>query len=93
MVIKPKVVKAFVKQQFPFDGPDLPYSSDFRVMFIAASSIVGPPFSPGGEQKRYCALFGGTIIKNDATVFRAKDAPAPTACSPSGAFLDDEAGL
>ncbi len=45
----------------------------------------------------YCAsTAGGTIRPNDAKIFKAKNAPPPascnvSACSPSGAFLDDAA--
>jgi hypothetical protein len=43
---------------------------------------------------RYCAEFGGTEIKNDASLLKRKDAPAPALCaSPSGAFVDGSAGL
>jgi hypothetical protein len=46
-----------------------------------------------GNGDEYCAsTAGGTVVKNDAKVFKAKNAPAPAACdvvcSPSGAFLD-----
>jgi hypothetical protein len=30
---------------------------------------------------RVCAEWGGTVIKNSPTIFKAKDAPAPPACS------------
>jgi hypothetical protein len=33
--------------------------------------------------KNYCASFGGTPIRNDASLFKAKDASAPAAC-PTG---------
>jgi hypothetical protein len=51
---------------------------------------VGVVFGGGSE---YCSsTAGGTIVKNDAKEFKAKDAPVPGAChatcSPGGAFLD-----
>ena len=62
-----------------------------------ADVTLAPPFS-GTEEIRlritgsgdnYCAEAGGTIVKNDATQFKAKQAPPPGDCgSPSGAFLD-----
>jgi hypothetical protein len=51
-------------------------------------------FSVGGSQ--YCAsTAGGTLHPNTDRTFKATKAPAPPscyvpACSPSGAFLDDE---
>jgi hypothetical protein len=47
-----------------------------------------------GSGAEYCtSTAGGTIVKNDAKSFKAKNAPAPamcglTGCSPGGAFLD-----
>jgi hypothetical protein len=47
-----------------------------------------------GGFKNYCARFPlAGALKNDARQFKAKDAPAPAACSPSGAFLDGGDGL
>lgn len=40
---------------------------------------------------RYCAFFGGDVVKDEPGEFRAVKSPAPSACpaaSPSGAFLD-----
>jgi hypothetical protein len=43
-----------------------------------------------GTGTSFCAEFGGTEVKNTATILKRKDATAlPSACSsPSGAFLD-----
>jgi len=42
-----------------------------------------------GTGTSYCAGFGGTEVKNTATILKRKDAPAPSDCfSPSGAFVD-----
>ena len=38
--------------------------------------------------RKYCMRFGGTVQFKDGTKFLGKSAPAPAACSPSGAFLD-----
>jgi hypothetical protein len=44
---------------------------------------VGIRLAVGTETKNYCARFGGTPIRNDASLLKAKDAPAPAAC-PTG---------
>jgi hypothetical protein len=33
-----------------------------------------------GNGNRYCLSFGGTVVKDEPGAFRAKDAPAPSAC-------------
>jgi len=37
----------------------------------------GPPVT----YKPYCCSFGGTTVRNDGTLFRRKNAPAPPACA------------
>jgi hypothetical protein len=45
-----------------------------------------------GLDHNYCAEYGGTVIKNNPTIFKAKEAPPPGGCnSPSGAFLETAA--
>jgi hypothetical protein len=46
-----------------------------------------PPFAGGvgivlslGTADRYCAQFGGDTVRNDATITKRKNAPAPEAC-------------
>src|SRR5262245_96580 len=89
ILIKEKLVKAVVKFDLPaIIGPSAhPYPGDVGISVYAQGFGVG-------DIKRYCARFGGPPpIKNDATQYKRKDAPAPTACSPSGAFLAEDGGL
>jgi hypothetical protein len=69
VLVKPKLIKAVCK-----DG-------------VAGGGItVSPPFAGDAGavlaigSDRYCADFGGTAVKNDATQVKRKDAPAPGAC-------------
>ena len=41
---------------------------------------VGVVLTLGPNSKRYCALFGGTELRNDSTLLKRKDAPSPGAC-------------
>jgi len=81
---------------------------DNRGLFQAKAVITGklgpltlvPPATQGdwhlslGDGTEYCAsTLYGTVLRNDAKVFKVKNSPAPgacgiPACSPSGAFLD-----
>jgi hypothetical protein len=62
------------------NGTALPFSGDVALQIVSE----GPT-----DTKRYCARFPvAGALKNDAKQFKAKNAPAPAACSPSGAFLD-----
>jgi hypothetical protein len=85
VLIKEKVVKAVVR----FDIPLLSYQSGHP--YAATSDVAIRVISVGDDdEKHYCGRVGGDPpIKNDATQYRRKNAPAPTACSPSGAFLDE----
>jgi hypothetical protein len=54
-----------------------------------AGITLAPPFAGDvgvalsvGTTDRYCALFGGKSVKNDAKVTKRKKAPAPGACPP-----------
>jgi len=47
-----------------------------------------------GASARYCVQFGGEEVRNDAVLFKRKNADAPVTCpSPSGAFLEVGADL
>jgi hypothetical protein len=41
---------------------------------------VGIVLTIGTNLKRYCAVFGGEEMKNDATLLKRRNAPAPSAC-------------
>jgi hypothetical protein len=90
LIVKEKVIKAVVKLDLPFVSHDTthpyPSTSDVAIRLTAVGD---------SDQKQYCARFGGPPpLRNDAAGYRGKDAPAPPACSPSGAFLDaGEAGF
>jgi hypothetical protein len=78
VLIKTNIVKAVCK------GTGV--TIDTPVAAPPAEVAVNLSSGPGTS---YCAEFGGTEVKNTATIFKRKDAPAPSACSsPSGAFLD-----
>jgi hypothetical protein len=85
ILIKPTVVKAVSKiLDLPaaLYGTTHPYPSgtDVAIRVTYQGSVI----------KQYCGRFGGPpAIKDTATLYKRKDAPAPAACSPSGAFLDD----
>jgi hypothetical protein len=86
VLIKANLVKGVLKYDLPFlfYGNGHPFASDdvrIRVKTIGAS-----------DSKRYCARFTSPL-KNDTTQYKSKTAPAPSACSPSGAFLAEEGGL
>jgi hypothetical protein len=81
LLVKTNVVKGIIK----FDGPvnlgtPHPFTHDLTIRLTAFGT---------SDNKRYCARFPvGSALKNDTSQFKAKNAPAPAACSPSGAFLD-----
>jgi hypothetical protein len=80
-LVKTNIVKGI----FKFDGPanlgtPHPYTNDVAIRLTAFGT---------SDSKRYCARFPvGSALKNTPSQFKAKNAPAPAACSPSGAFLD-----
>ena len=81
VLVKPKIVKAVCKGDVLPPAPPHPASVPVQ---LGASDL----------SDRYCAEYGGTDIRNDATLLKRKDAPAPGICaSPSGAFVDDSSGL
>jgi hypothetical protein len=67
VLVKERVIKAVCR------GADV----SFALPVIGAEAIV---LSVGATPDRYCAEFGGTDVKNDATLLKRKDAGAPTAC-------------
>ena len=78
VLIKTNIVKAVCKGTgVTLDTP-----------FTAPPAEVAVNLSSGSGTS-YCAEFGGTEVKNTASIFKRKDAAAPSACSsPSGAFVD-----
>jgi hypothetical protein len=76
------------------------HSPKFRALCIGPDVTLMPPFaagnaitlSIGAPAFRYCAIFGpgSLIVRNDATVFKAREAFAASCASPSGAFIDDD---
>ena len=70
VVVKEKVVKATCKGS----GVTLttPFSGDVAIVLTI------------GLEKRYCATFGGTVVKNTPTITRRKNAPAPAVCGGGG---------
>jgi hypothetical protein len=86
VLMKPRVMKAVcVGSDVALDtGPE--FTGDVAIRLTTGT----------GPSKRYCAQFGGTESSNSDTVLKRKSAPAPAEVdcpSPSGAFLDDTAGL
>jgi hypothetical protein len=83
LLLKTNVVKGIIK----FDVPLVDYSTPHPYVGDVAVQLVSLGAS---DQKRYCARFPlASALKNDGSQFKAKNAPPPAACSPSGAFLDD----
>jgi hypothetical protein len=82
VLLKSSIVKGIFRDDFPQReyGATHPYTRDLAIRVVTHGT---------SDSKYYCARFPiGTATKNDATQFKAKDAPAPAACSPSGAFID-----
>ena len=70
VLVKQKVVKAVCKGGGVQVGT--PFVGD-----------VGIVLAVGTDTKNYCARFGGTVVRNDAGLTKAKSAPTPALC-PSG---------
>jgi len=82
LLLKTNVVKGLVKFDAPANltGTPHPYTGDLAIRLTAFGT---------SDSKRYCARFPvASAVKNDMKQFKAKNAPAPAVCSPSGAFLD-----
>jgi hypothetical protein len=67
VLIKEKVIKAVCKGSGIMLTP--PFAADEGIVL-----------SVGSGNERYCALFGGTEVKNTSDLFKHKDALAPGAC-------------
>ena len=71
--IKERVIKVVCRVPLPLlSGP--PLVGDLGV-------VLQIPAGPGPGAIRYCAEFGETVKKNDGTLYKAKDAPAPASCT------------
>ncbi len=70
VLVKQKIVKAVCKGA----GVQMvtPFSGDVMIMLAV-----------GTDTKNYCARFGGAVVRNDATLLKAKNAPAPASCTPT----------
>ena len=81
VLVKPKVVKAVCRGAGVTLQP--PFTGDESVVLSLGATM----------SDRYCALFGGSTVKNNENIFKRKFAPEPSSCltSPSGAFLDPRA--
>jgi hypothetical protein len=79
VLVKTNVVKGVAKLDIPQAfGVAQPFAADLAIRLV----------SEGTDTKNYCARFPlASALRNDASEFIARDAPAPVECSPSGAFL------
>ena len=71
VLVKPTIVKAVCKGRGVQLTP--PFLGDAAIRLAV-----------GTDTKNYCARFGGTPTRNDASLFKAKDAPAPAVCPTPG---------
>ncbi len=78
-LVKARIVKGLCKMLAASGSPQIPFVGDALVRLV---------IGPNGDSKRYCAKFGGTTLRNDTTQLKRRSAPAPSVCSPSGAFLE-----
>ena len=87
VLVTPTLVKGVCDldlARFGAFGTTLPFVGDLAIRL----HLVGT-----SDTKDYCGRFGGITQTNNEKTFRARNAPAPVACSPSGAFTtagDDE---
>jgi len=73
VLVKEKVVKAVCKKAGVTLQP--PFSGDEGIVLGLGAALTD----------RYCALFGGSTVRNVSTIFKRKLAPEPGACpTPSG---------
>jgi hypothetical protein len=86
VLIKANLIKGVVKVDFPLVGHENPHP------FVPDSIRVKLTTSGPTNTKNYCARFTSPLT-NSATLYKSKTAPAPSACSPSGAFLTQDGGL
>src|SRR5262245_39697397 len=71
VVVTAKQVKA--KCSAPVTAGTLPAEGDIAISLSFLSPVALPA-------DRYCAQFGGTVLRNDDRTLRRKDAPAPADC-------------
>src|SRR4030095_3246967 len=68
VLVKPKIIKGICKgAAVDFNQP---VGGDVAVLLTV-----------GSDSKQYCTTFGGTEIKNDATLLKRKDATGAGACT------------
>lgn len=66
VLLRPTTIKALCKRDRPLDMP-------FR-------GEVGVVLTVGEASKRYCASFGGSVVRNTGLLTKRKDAPVPATC-------------
>jgi hypothetical protein len=71
VLVKQKVVKAVCK------GAGVQMTTPF-------TGNIGVVLDIGTNTKRYCAEFGGTVVKNDTTLVKRKTSAAPAQCPTQG---------
>ncbi len=71
VLVKQKVVKAVCK------GAGVQMTTPF-------GGNIGIVLNVGSDTKRYCAEFGGAVVKSTATILKRKSAAAPGACPTPG---------
>jgi hypothetical protein len=71
VLVKQKVVKAVCK------GAGVDMTTPF-------GGNIGIIVNVGSDTKRYCAEFGGQVVRSDAVLLKRKSAPAPVVCPTQG---------